>query len=86
MWRKCGTKISNEINKVKKSAIFFGSGTYPQKSVFVSFHQFLHEMSGLVRFGATGIGAVSFRQFCAEICVPAPLPCVLSNTALQRRF
>ena len=83
MWDKCGTKILNEINKVKKSKLFFGSDIYPKISVFVSF---LHEMSGFVRFGAKGIGAVSFRQFCAEICVPAPLPCVLSNTALQRRF
>lgn len=83
MWDKCGTKILNEINKVKKSKLFFGSDIYPKISVFVSS---LHEMSGFVRFGAIGIGAVSFRQFCAEICVPAPLPCVLSNTALQRRF
>jgi hypothetical protein len=83
MWEKCGTKILNEINKVKKSAIFFGSGIYSKKSVFVSFP---HEMSGFVRFGAKGTGAVSFRQFCAATRVPAPKPCVLSNKALQRRF
>ena len=83
MWDKCGTKILNEINKVKKSKLFFGSGTYPQKSVFVSF---LRQMSGFVRFGALGMGAVSFRQFCAAICVSAALPCVLNNSALQRRF
>ncbi len=71
MWRKCGTKILNEINKVKKSAIFFGSGIYLKKSVFVSF---VPEMSGFVRFGAKGMGFVSFRQFCAAICVPVPMP------------
>ncbi len=60
MWEKCGTKILNEINKVKKSTVFFGSDIYPKKN--------------------------SFRQFCAANRVPAPLPCVLSNTALQRRF
>jgi hypothetical protein len=37
MWLKCGTKIRNEINEVKKSVVFFGSGIYPKKSVFVSF-------------------------------------------------
>ena len=83
MWEKCGTKILNKINKVKKSKLFFGSDTYPKKSVFVSF---LYEMSGFVRLGAESMGAVSFRQFCAAICVPAALPCVLINSALQRRF
>jgi hypothetical protein len=33
MWEKCGTKIFNEINEVKKSAIFFGSGIYQLSSV-----------------------------------------------------
>jgi len=37
MWLKCGTKIVNEINEVKKSAVFFGLGIYPKKSVKVSF-------------------------------------------------
>jgi hypothetical protein len=83
MWDKCGMKILNEINKVKKSAIFFGSGIYLKKSVFVSF---LSEMSGFVIFRAKGMGTVSFRQFCAAIRVPALMPCVLSNKALQRRF
>jgi len=83
MWDKCGTKILNKINKVKKSKLFFGSDIYPKISVFVSF---LREMSGFVRFGTKGMGAVSFRQFCAAICVPAALLCVLHNSALQRRF
>ena len=48
MWLKCGTKIRNEINEVKKSVFFFGSGIYPKK--------------------------ISFRQFCAAIREPAPLP------------
>jgi hypothetical protein len=64
MWLKCGTKIVNEINKLKKSIIFFGSGIYPKKSVFISF---VSEMSDFVRLGAEGMGAVSFRQFCAAI-------------------
>ena len=51
MWDKCGTKILNKINKVKKSKLFFGSGIYPKKSVFVSFP---HEMSGFVRFRTKG--------------------------------
>ena len=34
MWEKCGTKILNEINKLKKSVIFFGSGIY-QFSLFL---------------------------------------------------
>ena len=33
MWGKCGTKIVNEINEVKKSVIFFGSDIYPKKAV-----------------------------------------------------
>jgi hypothetical protein len=33
MWDKCGTKILNEINEVKKSAIFFGSAIYQFSSV-----------------------------------------------------
>jgi hypothetical protein len=33
MWLKCGTKIHNEINEVKKSAVFFGSGIYQFSSV-----------------------------------------------------
>jgi hypothetical protein len=37
MWLKCGMKIFNEINRVKKSVIFFGSGIYRKKSVFVRF-------------------------------------------------
>jgi hypothetical protein len=37
MWEKCGTKILNEINKVKKSTVFFGSDIYHKKTVFVSF-------------------------------------------------
>jgi hypothetical protein len=64
MWHKCGTKILNEINEVKKSAVFFGSGIYPKKSVFVSF---VSEMSDFVRLGAEGMGAVNFCQFCAAI-------------------
>jgi hypothetical protein len=28
MWHKCGTEILNEINKLKKSIIFFGSDIY----------------------------------------------------------
>lgn len=83
MWLKCSTKIRNEINELKKSIIFFGSNIYPKKSVFMSF---LREISGFVRLGAEGMGAVIFHQFCAAIRVHAPLPCVLSNSALQRRF
>jgi hypothetical protein len=37
MWLKCGTKILNEINEVKKSAIFFGSVIYPLSSACGSF-------------------------------------------------
>jgi hypothetical protein len=37
MWHKCGTKIPNEINEVKKSVIFFGSDIYPLLSAGVSF-------------------------------------------------
>jgi hypothetical protein len=37
MWLKCGTKIRNEINEVKKSAIFFGSVIYQFSSTGVSF-------------------------------------------------
>jgi hypothetical protein len=37
MWLKCGTEILNEINEVKKSAIFFGSGIYQFSSAGVSF-------------------------------------------------
>jgi hypothetical protein len=37
MWHKCGTKIPNEINKLKKSVIFFGSGIYQFSSAGVSF-------------------------------------------------
>jgi hypothetical protein len=33
MWEKCGTKILNEINKLKKSVIFFGSAIYQFSSV-----------------------------------------------------
>ena len=33
MWEKCGTKIPNEINEVKKSVIFFGSAIYQFSSV-----------------------------------------------------
>jgi hypothetical protein len=40
MWEKCGTKILNEINKLKKSAIFFGSGIYQFSSVFYAKYQF----------------------------------------------
>ena len=40
MWEKCGTKIRNEINKLKKSAIFFGSGIYQFSSVFYAKYQF----------------------------------------------
>ena len=38
MWLKCGTKIRNEINELKKSIIFFGSGIYPKIS-YCQFHQ-----------------------------------------------
>jgi len=37
MWRKCGTKITNEINKLKKSVFFFGSDIYQFSSAGVSF-------------------------------------------------
>jgi hypothetical protein len=37
MWGKCGTKIANEINEVKKSVIFFGSGIYQLSSACLSF-------------------------------------------------
>jgi hypothetical protein len=37
MWLKCGTKIFNEINEVKKSVVFFGSGIYQFSSAFISF-------------------------------------------------
>jgi hypothetical protein len=37
MWLKCGTEILNEINKLKKSIIFFGSGIYQLSSACVSF-------------------------------------------------
>jgi hypothetical protein len=37
MWHKCGTKISNEINKLKKSVIFFGSAIYQFLSVSCSY-------------------------------------------------
>jgi hypothetical protein len=37
MWHKCGTKILNEINEVKKSVFFFGSGIYQFSSACVSF-------------------------------------------------
>jgi hypothetical protein len=37
MWDKCGTKIINEINEVKKSVFFFGSVIYPLSSACVSF-------------------------------------------------
>jgi hypothetical protein len=33
MWRKCGTKISNEINEIKKSVVFFGSDIYPNYQI-----------------------------------------------------
>ena len=46
MWRKCGTKISNEINRVKKSAIFFGSGIYQFLSVFYAKYQFSSVLHG----------------------------------------
>jgi len=76
MWLKCGTKISNEINKLKKSAIFFGSVTYPKKSVFVSF---LHEMSGFVRFGAKGGGRCQFSL----VLRCDPCPCTYALCAEQ---
>jgi hypothetical protein len=34
MWRKCGTKISNEINELNICVFFFGSGIY-QFSLFL---------------------------------------------------
>jgi len=40
MWLKCGTKIPNEINKLKKSVIFFGCTIYQLLSAFISFYQF----------------------------------------------
>jgi hypothetical protein len=40
MWDKCGTKILNEINKVKKSKLFFGSAIYQFLSVFNAKYQF----------------------------------------------
>jgi hypothetical protein len=46
MWRKCGTKISNEINKLKKSVIFFGSGIYQFLSVFYAKYQFSSVLRG----------------------------------------
>lgn len=51
MWRKCGTKILNEINKVKKSAIFFGSDIYPKNS----FRQF-----------CAAIGSASNQVLCGK--------------------
>jgi hypothetical protein len=46
MWRKCGTKILNEINEVKKSAIFFGSAIYQFLSVFYAKYQFSSVLRG----------------------------------------
>ena len=46
MWRKCGTKILNEINEVKKSAIFFGSAIYQFLSVFYAKYQFSSVVRG----------------------------------------
>jgi hypothetical protein len=46
MWRKCGTKILNEINKLKKSAIFFGSAIYQFLSVFNAKYQFSSVLRG----------------------------------------
>jgi hypothetical protein len=40
MWLKCGTKILNEINEVKKSVVFFGSAIYQFSSVFYAKYQF----------------------------------------------
>jgi len=52
MWDKCGTKIRNEINRVKKSTVFFGSGIYPKKN---SFRQF-----------CAAIGSVSNQVLCGK--------------------
>jgi hypothetical protein len=46
MWLKCGTKIPNEINKVKKSVIFFGCAIYQFSSVFYAKYQFLSVLRG----------------------------------------
>ena len=46
MWRKCGTKISNEINEVKKSVVFFGSAIYQFSSVFYAKYQFSSVLRG----------------------------------------
>ena len=46
MWEKCGTKILNEINKLKKSAIFFGSAIYQFLSVFYAKYQFSSVLRG----------------------------------------
>jgi hypothetical protein len=46
MWLKCGTKILNEINKLKKSVIFFGSGIYQFSSVSCSKYQFSSVLRG----------------------------------------
>jgi len=37
MWLKCGTKIPNEINEVKKSVFFFGCIIYQLLSAGVRF-------------------------------------------------
>jgi hypothetical protein len=46
MWLKCGTKIFNEINKLKKSAIFFGSAIYQFSSDFLAKYQFSSVLRG----------------------------------------
>jgi hypothetical protein len=46
MWEKCGTKIFNEINEVKKSVVFFGSAIYQFSSVSCSKYQFSSVLRG----------------------------------------
>ncbi len=46
MWHKCGTKNLNEINRVKKSVFFFGSGIYQFSSVFYAKYQFSSDTAG----------------------------------------
>ena len=46
MWLKCGTKILNEINTLKKSVFFFGSAIYQFSSVFYAKYQFSSVLRG----------------------------------------
>ena len=63
MWRKCGTEISNEINKVKKSKLFFGSDIYAK-------YQFSSVLSGISC-------ASSLTQHRALICACRAVLCGL---------